>query len=284
MIIDVGTDIIYFSGLLPKRHPAFFKRLSALLKLKGVKYGLLSDTEDIWCRDYMPIQVSNKYFVQFKYDPSYLHSPKKYIAIIPDKTLQAIRVKPVISDIKIDGGNVVKSRKRVIMTERVFKENPCWSKVKLVKEIEKLLKVERAIIIPDCPGDEIGHADGIVRFIEAPYVASNTVFVTDFSGMSPKYFSKLMRVLSEEDLLPVILPYDYSCAKNKMDATGIYINFIQAGKTVIFPTFGIKEDMLAESRFRDFFGLNAFALRSNEIAEEGGVLNCISWGMSGEIL
>lgn len=284
MITDMETDIVYFSGLLPKKHPSFYKRMHKLLELKGVKYALLSDTNDIWCRDYMPIQVSKGHFVQFKYNPSYLQDSDDDFETITDadKTCQDMRIKPVVSEIKIDGGNVVRSRTKVIMTERVYSENPAWSRGLLRKEIEKLLEVERVIIIPDCPDDLVGHADGIVRFIEAPRVDPNTVFVTDLSGFDSKYFAKLMKILLAEDLFPIILPYDESCAADDIDATGIYINYIQVGRKVIFPTFGIREDALAASRFQAFFGSEAYALRSNEIAQEGGVLNCISWGLKGD--
>ena len=282
MITDIETNIVYFSDLLSKNHPGFFKRIRKLLELKNVKYGLLSDTNDIWCRDYMPVQVSKRRFVQFKYDPFYLHGSKKDLESITDSTkaCQAIGVKPVKTEIKIDGGNVVRSRTKVIMTERIFKENRAWSRGLLLKEIEKLLEVKRVIIIPDCPHDQLGHADGIVRFIESPGVNPNTVFVTDLSGFDSRYFAKLMKVLLAENLLPIILPYDDSYARNDMDATGIYVNYIQVGKTVIFPSFGIREDALAESRFQAIFGSNAIPLRSKEIANDGGVLNCISWNIS----
>ena len=122
MITDRETDFVYFSDHLPQKHPKFFKELETILRLKKISYGLLPCTKDIWCRDYMPIQISKDRFIQFKYDPIY--SP------ITDSTeaCKAIRIKPVVSDIKIDGGNIVKSRTKVIMTERViYKNRGCYS-------------------------------------------------------------------------------------------------------------------------------------------------------------
>ena len=84
MITDKETNFVYFSELLPKRHSAFFKELTVILKHKGMKYVLLPDTNDIWCRDYMPVQVSKNNFLQFKYRPSYLTRYKKYRKTITD--------------------------------------------------------------------------------------------------------------------------------------------------------------------------------------------------------
>ena len=49
---------------------------------------------------------------------------------------------------------------------------------------------------------------------------------------------------------------------------------------VIVPTFGIKEDDEAVKTFEDIFaGQTIITIDSNEIAEKGGILNCISWNI-----
>ena len=54
---------------------------------------------------------------------------------------------------------------------------------------------------------------------------------------------------------------------------------MQIGKVVIYPSFGTKEDGLAKQKFFNCFGSCAIPIQSNEIAKEGGVLNCISWNV-----
>ena len=279
MITDKETNFVYFSELLSKRRSAFFKEFTLILKHKGIKYGLLPDTNDIWCRDYMPIQISGNSFVQFKYYPKYLLGSKKDRATITDasKACEAIGVKPVISDIKIDGGNIVRSKSKVIMTERIFSENPQYTKDQLIKKLKRLLKVKQIIMIPKCPGDPFGHADGMIRFVDG-VKDEETVLVNDFSGESAKFFSKFHRALSEQGLFPVLLPY--TAYRNKGDdAKGIYINYLQVGKTVIYPTYGLKEDALAQKVFSRYFGVYAVSVRANTIAKKGGVLNCINWNI-----
>ena len=50
--------------------------------------------------------------------------------------------------------------------------------------------------------------------------------------------------------------------------------------TVIIPTFGIKEDDLAVRQLETIFaGQNIKTIESNEIAYDGGILNCITWNI-----
>lgn len=55
MIVDKDTNQVFVSEWLQKVHPAFFSRFSELLKNVHINMALLSNTADIWCRDYMPI-------------------------------------------------------------------------------------------------------------------------------------------------------------------------------------------------------------------------------------
>ncbi|MFH1621623.1 MAG: agmatine deiminase family protein [Candidatus Omnitrophota bacterium] len=279
MITDQETNFLYFSELLSKRHSKLFQELKAILDLQGIKYGLLSDTNDIWCRDYMPVQVTKNEFVQFSYKPAYLMRYKKYRRIITDSvnTYKTIGINSKISPIKIDGGNIVKSRNKVIMTERIFSENRRHSKQSLLREIKKLLRVKQVITIPECPFDRYGHADGMIRFVDG-VKDEETVLVNDFLGESAKFFSKFHRAILRQGLCPILLPY--KAYRNKGDdAKGIYTNYLEIGKTVIYPIYGIKEDGLAHKVFSRCFGAHIFQIRADEIAREGGVFNCISWNI-----
>ncbi|MBU4304999.1 MAG: agmatine deiminase family protein [Candidatus Omnitrophica bacterium] len=279
MITDQETNLIYFSELLPRRHPKFFGELKARLERKGIECLLLPHTKDIWCRDYMPVQVSKNEFVQFKYEPSYLTRYKEYTTTITDaaETCKAIGISPKRSDINLDGGNIVKSRNKAIMTARIFAENPRFLRKKLLSKLKTLFKVKQVVIIPECPFDRFGHADGMIRFVDG-VKDEETVLVNDFSGESAKFFSKFHRAISSQGLFPVLLPY--TAYRNKGDdAKGIYTNYLEVGKIVIYPVYGIKEDALAHKVFYRYFGGRIFPIRANEIAREGGVLNCVSWNI-----
>jgi len=248
------------------------------LEHKAIKCDLLPHTNDIWCRDYMPIQIAENSFVQFKYDPIYLQA-KRYRKTIADasEVCKSIGIKPMVSDIKIDGGNVVKSRTKVVMTDRIFKENPEYAKDALLKKIKALLKVKEVIVIPRCPGDPFGHADGMIRFVDG-IADEETVLVSDFSKERPAFCAQFNQALAQAGLRPVVLPY--TAWRNKGDnAKGIYINYLQVSKTVFYPVYGIKEDKQAQEVFKRCFGNNIVPISANAIARGGGVLNCASWNI-----
>ena len=131
MVSEIYSNMVYFSDLLPKRCPKTFKGLIEVLEKYGVTYGLLKGTKDIWCRDYMPIQTIGNRFVLFRYEPDYLLDSNRHKATITDNTIAKRYVgSSYLEDsrgIKIDGGNVVHSGCKVIMTAKVFEENPQWT-------------------------------------------------------------------------------------------------------------------------------------------------------------
>ena len=57
MFTDNLTNTVYFSSLLPEKCPVLNAHLVDVLQKHGVPYAYLSGTKDIWCRDFMPIQV-----------------------------------------------------------------------------------------------------------------------------------------------------------------------------------------------------------------------------------
>lgn len=288
MITDQETNFVYFSERLKKDHPKFLKKLRAILKRERIDYGPLPCTSNnenhIWCRDYMPIQVSKDLFIQFKYDPCYLRGSKKAITSVNGaaKACKKEEIKVQPSELRVDGGNIVKSRTKVIMTDRVFCENPQYSKEQLVGKIRKALKVKQIIIIPQCSDDPFGHADGMVRFLDG-VENEKDILVNDynFSKEPTGFKEELLKTLKKEGLNPLPeIPYNPYGNEDDLDATGIYINYLQVGKIVIYPTYGIREDALAHDVFTSHFGEYVFPIRANAIAEEGGVLNCVSWNIS----
>jgi agmatine deiminase len=284
------SNIVYFSGLLPQRQPAFFKRLTALLKDNGVEYGLLPDTNDIWCRDYMPVirpaGVERAFadvedaFVLFKYNPSYLQT-KKWRPTITDaaKVCQEIGIKPRIYDLVVDGGNIVRFGWKAIMTEQVYLENSKYRKSAVHAMLMDLLNVDELITIPVEPCDPYGHADGCVRFVN-----KKTVLINEVLWGQEDFCKKLRGVLQKNDLQWIEMPYfNYIDPKHEDSAVGNYINFLEAGDLILVPSY--KNYEVTNNRAVDILS-QAFGpdkkiipVESTSVAQEGGVLNCISWGM-----
>lgn len=75
MIADRQTNSIYFSKLLSTnpKYSGTYNRILGNLKQFGLAPKLLDETKDIWARDYMPIQVNENRYIQYRYEPNYLN-------------------------------------------------------------------------------------------------------------------------------------------------------------------------------------------------------------------
>ena len=144
MTTDNLTNTVYFSGLLPKKCPILNQHIVEVLETNKIHHAYLSETKDIWCRDFMPIQIEEDHFVFYKYTPDYLQStyyrrlqtnPEKVFQA-PQNRLERVVQKAITIDLVLDGGNVVKCGDTVVMTEKVFVEN----KDKTRTEVERILK------------------------------------------------------------------------------------------------------------------------------------------------
>src|ERR1700722_3768473 len=128
MIPDWETNHLFLSDRLEAEEPSLFASLRSALA--GVPIETIPGTADIWCRDYMPVQVTQDRFCQFVYAPDYLRGFEGLIT-----SPEACRL-PFMHDyhqepIVLDGGNVVASRSKVILTDKVYKENSSIDRLRL---------------------------------------------------------------------------------------------------------------------------------------------------------
>ena len=123
IITDWETDTAVFPDLLPRQFPQLWDRLFGLLREHGATIHLVCGCRDVWVRDFLPVQVGNK-FVAFRYAPDYLRG---YDHLRTDESVcDAV---PFLkaryrSDLIIDGGNLVSSGPMVAVTDKVYRENP----------------------------------------------------------------------------------------------------------------------------------------------------------------
>ena len=113
------TNLVCFSQYLTAYK--CWSELSAALARQQVDYALLSNTKDIWMRDYMPVQCSPDHFVAYRYEPDYLRGQSQYITNWKHVIAPA-RIPYVNSNLILDGGNVIMCGNKVILTEKVFQE------------------------------------------------------------------------------------------------------------------------------------------------------------------
>ena len=267
--------MLYFSLLLqtnPTYKPAA-KRLFDTLDNCGEQYCLLPNTKDIWLRDFMPIRTKSGRFLSFKYKPSYLCGFDCITTDFERDVSNNLHIDYERSEINLDGGNVVfsPSREKAIISERVFSENPNRSADDLICDLQRLLEA-KIILIPSLKpkSDMTGHADGMVRFVDENTVIGNT-------PMSPSGLEyRIKNTLKRHSISVIDFPY-FELGKNS--AVGCYLNFLETEKHIFLPVFGNELDSRAISMANSIFAKPVASVRIDEIATQGGCLNCIAWEM-----
>ena len=273
--VESGVQVVYMSELLKTNYPETCSRLIKILEMHDVKYAFLKGTKDIWCRDYMPIQTESGKFIQFKYDPSYLKGNKEWEASRSDvkEVCRVNGIETQFSDINLDGGNVLICDGRAILSNRIFSENSNWDKEKLVNELSKLMECE-IIIIPAENDDMTGHADGMVRFVNR-----NTILGNKLADEYKYWREGMEKVIEQYGLkyidVPFFLPKD---PKHPHSAIGIYVNYLEVNNLIVLPVFGRDEDKQAVDVLRQAFPDRVIdTIDYNDVAQEGGLLNCTTW-------
>ena len=264
--------MIYFSSLLyanPIYRPAG-DRLCNAVNSCGIPYSFLKHTNDIWVRDFMPVKTRSGKYVSFRYEPSYLVDyPQLKTDFRVDINEQLPLERIVYSDINLDGGNVVfsPSKTKAVISDRVFTENENYAPAELIQELERLMEAQ-IIIIPSLRSEMTGHADGMVRFI------SENVAIGNVSHSAYGLEAKIRKTLRNHGIEMLDFPY-FSSSNDS--AVGCYLNYLETAQHLFLPVFGVQMDREAITSAESIFQKTIVPVVINEIAEHGGVLNCISW-------
>lgn len=271
-------QVICFSELLPERSPKTYKGLVEVLDRYGVLHRLLKGTQDIWCRDYMPIEIYPGNFVAWGYNPDYLQTEELKKSITDGMSVaQGIGHNLRIHDrhgILVDGGNVIKAYGKMIMTSKVFEENPGWR----VNELANILEASmgaRLIVIPWDTREIYGHADGMVRIVN-----ENTVVMTNYSQIDPQMAARFHKCL--EPHFRYVRELHYEVPKPHKNSWA-YINWLQTDKVLILPKFNAPEDEQAlrqVSAFVPEYKGRIEMVDATDLIRYEGCLNCASWEVS----
>jgi len=278
MITDNLTTTVYFSSILPKKCPILNQHVAEALEANGIHYAYLSETKDIWCRDFMPIQIEEDRFVFFKYTPNYLQDPyylrfqtdTEKVFLAGTNRLEHLLQNAITIDLVLDGGNVVKCGNTVVMTEKVFFEN----KDKTHTEVERILKdafQSDILFLPWDRKETFGHSDGIVH-----YAGNGRILLTNYDDFSPYYYNRFRKALEKRF---EVIPLKYE-VKRQHARSWAYINFLQVGKLVLVPQLGLEEDQQALEQIANALpDCEVVGIPALEAVRRGGALNCISWNI-----
>lgn len=275
MIPENRSNRVFYSAKWPEACPKTYRNVTAILDKYGVPHSALQGTNDIWVRDFMPIQVSPGEFKIYNYLPDYLRDYKKYQHLISDPIevckKNNINADTGISAVRMDGGNVVHGGLKVIMTAKVFEENPWGS----IHDLPRLLQMHfgaNLIILPWDTKEIYGHADGIVRFVD-----DDTVIMTNYQQFDPKMAARFRNILKAH----FKRVYELNFKVKKLSPNSwAYINWLQTDKVLILPSFGIPEDEQAfrqiERWMPEYRGRIEMA-DATDLVRGGGCLNCATW-------
>lgn len=278
MTTDNLTTTVYFSDLLPKKCPILNQHIVEAMEANKIRYAYLSETKDIWCRDFMPIQIDKDRFVFYKYTPDYLQSPYyrrlqtnlKKVFQASQNRLERVAQNAITIDLVLDGGNVVKCGDTVVITEKVFAEN----KDKTRTEVDRILKdafQSDILFLPWDRKETFGHSDGVVH-----HAGDGKILLTNYDDSSIYYYRRFRKAL-EKHFEVITLKY---ATKRRHARSWAYINFLQVGKLVLVPQLGLEEDKQALEQIANALpDCEVVGIPALESVRRGGGLNCISWNV-----
>ena len=304
MLSDKDFDVVYFSEYFKNPISSkdqglciIFQRLEKVLNKHGykartlpVKSKLVQDGQlSLWCRDYMPVHTVRRDLLRFSYTPDYLKC-KKYDGHQPDNKWVCeqlgIRVANMADEedglymrVVLDGGNIARCGDKVVMTDKVFLENPHIDKEKLIRYLEGWFDAS-IIWLPYDRRDYLGHSDGILRHISGNKVVMSP-YGTPESNKADRKFDKLYRQILQDNGFEV-LSLDFSGIDEPSDRRWAYTNWLQLKGLIIIPTF--KDCPLSNQRvyeqicqFTKRMKVNIEMVEADDLVKFGGAFNCASW-------
>ena len=270
MIPDYGCNAVYFSEWLKKDYSDIYKGLARILNKYNVAYDIIPNTKDVWCRDYMPLQLDKERYLCYEYKPDYLMNSARNRKYITDSlnVCRGMQLNIKKTPLIMDGGNVVKVGNKAIMTEKVFVENPSMDEDMLKKQLEKQMECE-VVFIPWDRNEKYGHSDGIIKPI-----SDNTILMTNYHDFDREYTNEVVKRLSSKFEIETL---SYKVRKTAPKSWA-YINFLTVGKLIVLPALGKEEDEQALSQIKRYYPeCLVEQLNISELVKDGGGLNCISW-------
>ena len=270
MIPDYKANAVYMSVWIEKDYNEVYVALTKIFKKHHVAYGIIPATKDVWCRDYMPLQLDVDRSLYYVYRPDYLlkrSCDSKYITDSIEVS-KCMNMKIKKSTLVIDGGNVVKIGDKVIMTEKVLYENPGVSQKWLKRKIQNHLECE-VVFIPWDRYEIYGHSDGIVKPL-----SDTAVLMTNYRDYDREYCEEVVKRLSKKFEVEML---SYNVEK-KDSRSWAYINFLTVGNLIVLPAFNIEEDELALSQVKLYYPDSVVEqVNIVSLVKDGGGLNCVTW-------
>lgn len=284
---------IFFSRLLKEKYfPHIAREIEQKLSLVGIKPKWLDHTNDIWIRDFMPLQLNDRFFAHYTYYPDYLMYGVENIASItnPIRLEQQLLVQQgkVVVNIPLimDGGNAVITDRHIVMTQKVLYENKrdvVANETAIKNQIRKKTKLEPIFIRWDSPKwnnepciEKYGHTDWLVRYLGGP---TNMIVIANNEADTRRVSESAIDKLKE------VGGYDIRifALDNPTKNSWAYLNFVQVENYVLMPTVAEEHnDKEAAKKLKELFEegeqrIEILPIDCQDLIKLGGALHCISW-------
>lgn len=242
---------------------------------------------DVWLRDFMPIaakQVNYLQYHKFKYNPAYLGKKDELIKQLGDSTPiklteHFLNRNLYYENLILDGGNFISNGIGVaITTNRIISDNQHFSIYEIKSYFKNRMGIDKLIILPVEPGDITGHVDGMVRFI-----SESLVVVGDYPSsysIGKEFMNRIAKTIKQSGFKVIRILNDVPAfPKRKFpSAVGNYINFLRVANTIYLPVYKNKDELNKRAiALYESLNLKVIPVYSDELAEFGGILNCITW-------
>lgn len=272
------NPIIYTSEWLARtpETSGVAKAIFAALDELQIEHRELKNTKDYWCRDYMPVCISKNdgWYTRYKYSPDYLieyKTKRKYITKQEDACKSIMTHLSDYVDIVFDGGNYVRCGNKVIMTDKIFSENPQISPNALLTDLQFNLLWPIIILLPWDMKEPYGHSDGMVACL-----GDNKILLTGYwKQRNKKYHKRLLKILSAH--FEVVELPDW-----KGSDTWCYINYLQVPGGILLPClsedFSCESDVAAIETFGKLFpDSRIMPIYAYPLIKNGGAIHCVTW-------
>lgn len=251
-------------------------------KLKGQipKTNLISGTiPDTRIRDFSAIQTQAGLF-KYRYRPGYL---KKSEAAVIEKHytdwFQSLELAYKKVNLRIEGGNFnYNGENSGITTARIFTDNYENSQSDIISLLKDTLELEHLAILPEVPGEKMGHSDGMVKWLD-----KQTLAVCDFE---PELANSVRQAISQDlkDVEVVLVPYkpedDYW--KGFMNAMGIYVKAMTTENAIYVPQYSMESDDEALDIFKQHTTKEVIPVSVGKLGRTGRSVRTLTWQLTGQ--
>lgn len=259
------------------------KDLFAALDRLGIQHMELSNTMDIWCRDYMPVLLfDDGYYATYQYQPDYLWNKKCNRKYITNQTnaSKGLEINTSLSmGLVFDGGNYVrhndKRKSTVFMTDKILMENSFCPSHELIVKLHLSLAAD-IVLLPWDMDEPYGHADGMVAPLPDGRLLLNNYCQTA-KGKKKDYYKRLLKMLDGH--FPFVeLSYDCKLEEDSW----CYLNFLKVPGAVLLPCLSrgarCDNDQAAIEKFKELFPDDEIIpIYAKSLINRGGGLHCVTW-------